>query len=192
MAIAKSSTSSFCPLLLNPILLHLTFLFSHASYFFFLPVSSYSGTLDDFVYGGCSHQKYYPGSPYESNLDSLLTSIVNSAAFSSYSNFTAAGASPMDAIYGMYQCRGDLPELDCAACVSHAVIRTRALCPGTCGAAAQLEGCYVKYDNSTFLGVEDKTVVLKKCGIPELLSSLSSSHFSEKLSMKAMASDGAG
>lgn len=28
----------------------------------------------------------------------------------------------------------------------------------------QLEGCYVKYDNATFLGVEDKTVVLKKCG----------------------------
>ena len=28
----------------------------------------------------------------------------------------------------------------------------------------QLEGCYVKYDNPTFLGVEGKTVILKKCG----------------------------
>ncbi|KAA8530678.1 hypothetical protein F0562_005388 [Nyssa sinensis] len=28
----------------------------------------------------------------------------------------------------------------------------------------ELEGCFVKYDNDTFLGVEDKTVVLKKCG----------------------------
>lgn len=28
----------------------------------------------------------------------------------------------------------------------------------------QLEGCYVRYDNATFLGVEDKTVILKKCG----------------------------
>ena len=28
----------------------------------------------------------------------------------------------------------------------------------------QLEGCFVKYDNATFLGVEDKTVVVKKCG----------------------------
>lgn len=28
----------------------------------------------------------------------------------------------------------------------------------------QLDGCLVKYDNSTFLGVEDKTVVLKRCG----------------------------
>ena len=28
----------------------------------------------------------------------------------------------------------------------------------------QLDGCLVKYDNTTFLGVEDKTVVVKKCG----------------------------
>lgn len=28
----------------------------------------------------------------------------------------------------------------------------------------QLEGCFVKYDNATFIGVEDKTVVMKKCG----------------------------
>ena len=28
----------------------------------------------------------------------------------------------------------------------------------------QLDGCFVKYDNITFLGVEDKTVVSKKCG----------------------------
>lgn len=27
----------------------------------------------------------------------------------------------------------------------------------------QLEGCFVKYDNATFIGVEDKTVVMKKC-----------------------------
>lgn len=31
----------------------------------------------------------------------------------------------------------------------------------------QLEGCYVKYDNIKFLGMEDKTIVLKKCG-PEV------------------------
>lgn len=28
----------------------------------------------------------------------------------------------------------------------------------------QLEGCFIKYDNATFLGVEDKTVVVSKCG----------------------------
>lgn len=28
----------------------------------------------------------------------------------------------------------------------------------------QLDGCFVKYDNSKFIGVEDKSFVLKKCG----------------------------
>ena len=28
----------------------------------------------------------------------------------------------------------------------------------------QLDGCFVKYDNISFLGVEDKTIVVKKCG----------------------------
>ena len=28
----------------------------------------------------------------------------------------------------------------------------------------QLEGCFVKYDNSNFIGVEDKTEIVKKCG----------------------------
>lgn len=28
----------------------------------------------------------------------------------------------------------------------------------------QLQECFIKYDNETFLGVEDKTLVTKKCG----------------------------
>ncbi|XP_031389954.1 plasmodesmata-located protein 7-like [Punica granatum] len=156
MAIRKSCGSSPLP---NPLLLTL---FSHT--FLFFPVWSYSGNLDAFVYGGCSHQKHTPGSPYQSNLNSLLTSLVNSATFSAYNNFTVAGASPPDVVYGLYQCRGDLSMPDCATCVARAVTQMGTLCSGTCGGAIQLEGCYVKYDNATFLGVEDKTVVLKKCG----------------------------
>lgn len=53
---------------------------------------------------------------------------------------------------------------DCATCVARAVSQLGSLCSQTCGGALQLQGCFVKYDNDTFLGVEDKTVVLKKCG----------------------------
>lgn len=38
------------------------------------------------------------------------------------------------------------------------------LCLNSVGGALQLDGCFIKYDNATFLGVEDKTVVVKKCG----------------------------
>ncbi|XP_057970273.1 plasmodesmata-located protein 7 [Malania oleifera] len=130
-----------------------------------LPLLSHSD-VDSFIYGGCSQIKYTPNSPYESNLNSLLASLVNSATYSSYNNFTITGLSPNDVVYGLYQCRGDLSMPDCASCVARSVSQLATLCSQTCGGAVQLQGCLVKYDNSTFLGVDDKTVVLKKCGPP--------------------------
>ncbi|KAL5570908.1 hypothetical protein UlMin_020505 [Ulmus minor] len=138
----------------------LSFLLSLSS----LPIHSLSSSTDSFVFGGCTQQKYTPNSPYESNINSLLTSLVNSATYSSYNNYTITGSSPQDVVYGLFQCRGDLSMPDCATCIARAVSQVGGLCPQTCGGALQLQGCYIKYDNATFLGVEDKTVVLKKCG----------------------------
>lgn len=118
---------------------------------------------DTVIYGGCSKIKYTPGSPYESNLNSLLTSLVNSATSSSYNKNTITGSSPQDIVYGLFQCRGDLTLPDCATCVANSVSQLGTLCPQTCGGAAQLDGCFVKYDNTSFIGVEDKSVVMKKC-----------------------------
>ncbi|XP_059623214.1 plasmodesmata-located protein 7-like isoform X2 [Cornus florida] len=137
----------------------LTFLLSLSS--FLIPSHS---SIDSFVYGGCSQIKYIPNSPYESNLNSLLTSLVNSATYSSYNNFTITGSTPQDSVYGLYQCRGDLAMPDCAACLARSVSQLGALCSQSCGGAVQLQGCFAKYDNTTFMGVEDKAVVLKKCG----------------------------
>ncbi|XP_061374673.1 plasmodesmata-located protein 7-like [Gastrolobium bilobum] len=138
------------------------FLLSLSAFFPSLSVSS--STTDNFLYSGCTQQRYVPNSPYESNLDSLLNSLVNSATYSTYNNFTVLGTTQQDVVYGLYQCRGDLSMPDCATCVARAITRARDLCPEACGGAVQLDGCYVKYDNATFLGAEDKTVVLKKCG----------------------------
>jgi len=48
--------------------------------------------------------------------------------------------------------------------VVQAVSQLGALCGESEGGGLQLEGCFVKYDNTAFLGVEDKTMVYKKCG----------------------------
>ncbi|KAM2329922.1 hypothetical protein ACFX1X_020820 [Malus domestica] len=143
-----------------------------SSVFVFLLTISFLTTLSSsattsFVFGGCSQQKYLPGSPYESKVNSLLTSLVNSAMFSTYNNFTFPGSSSagsQDTLYGLFQCRGDLSNIDCSQCVARSVSQLGTLCLDSCGGALQLEGCFVKYDNATFLGVEDKTVVVKKCG----------------------------
>ncbi|PIA36187.1 hypothetical protein AQUCO_03400240v1 [Aquilegia coerulea] len=126
-------------------------------------IPSHSST-NSFIFGGCSEQKYTPGSSFESNLNSLLTSLVNSATYSSYNKFTILGSTSQDVVYGLYQCRGDLSMPDCAMCVAHSISQIGTLCPDSTGGTLQLQGCFVKYDNTTFLGVEDKSVLLKKCG----------------------------
>ncbi|KAL3838709.1 hypothetical protein ACJIZ3_023300 [Penstemon smallii] len=140
----------------------LLFLTLQLSFFFSIKVAHSS--LENFVYGGCSQIKYAPDSPYESNLNSLLSSLVNSATYSAYNKYTVMGSSPNDVVYGVYQCRADLSMPDCATCVARAVTQLGPLCSQTCGGAVQLEGCFVKYDNASFIGVEDKSVVMKKCG----------------------------
>ncbi|TYH04917.1 hypothetical protein ES288_A08G044100v1 [Gossypium darwinii] len=133
--------------------------------FMFLSIQTVvSSSTDSFVFGGCSQQKYTPNSPFESNLNSLFTSLVNSATYSTYNTYTIIGSSPQDVVYGLYQCRGDLSMPDCATCVARAITKAGSYCPSACGGAVQLQGCYVKYDNATFLGVQDKNMVFKKCG----------------------------
>ncbi|KAG5236769.1 secretory family protein [Salix suchowensis] len=123
-----------------------------------------TSSTDSFVFGGCSQLKFTPGSPYESNVNLLLTSLVNSATLTTYSNFTVKSPTSQDTLYGLFQCRGDLSNGDCGRCVARAVSQLGTLCLDSSGGALQLEGCFVKYDNATFLGVEDKTEVLHKCG----------------------------
>ncbi|XP_073146032.1 plasmodesmata-located protein 6-like [Henckelia pumila] len=123
---------------------------------------------ESFVYLGCSQLKYNPNSPYQSNVNSILASLVNSASFANYNSFkNAFPASVPDqaVLYGLFQCRGDLTNPgDCHDCVADAVSRLGALCVGASGGALQFDGCYVRYDNVSFLGAEDKTVVYRKCG----------------------------
>ncbi|XP_062110180.1 plasmodesmata-located protein 6 [Humulus lupulus] len=121
-------------------------------------------STETFVFGGCSQLKYSPGSPYESGVNSLLTSFVNSAMFSTFNKYTIPATGGAPNLYGLFQCRGDLGNDACSRCVARAVSQLGTLCTDSCGGALQLEGCLVKYDNTSFLGVEDKTVVVKKCG----------------------------
>jgi len=128
-----------------------------------IPTPSISDT-NSFIFGGCSRFKYSPGSIYENSVNSILTSLVNSAAFSNYNNFTVSGSAESETVYGLFQCRGDINNDQCSRCVARAVSQLGTLCFATYGGALQLEGCFVKYDNLTFFGVQDKTEVVKKCG----------------------------
>ncbi|CAL9748462.1 unnamed protein product [Musa acuminata subsp. burmannicoides] len=128
--------------------------------------TSASDDYTDFVYAGCSQPKYTLGSPYQLNVDSVLTSLANAAAFSSYANFTSSAAGGSFPAYGLFQCRGDLPFSDCDSCVRSGLSRLSAFCPSAAGAAVQLRGCFLRYGNDSFLGKPDTSVLYKKCGPP--------------------------
>ncbi|KAL6003466.1 hypothetical protein ACLOJK_023696 [Asimina triloba] len=133
--------------------------------FFSLLSPCYSSTFP-FIYGSCTPIKYDPTSSYEANLNSLFTTFLNSATSSNYNKYAISLPNPSPTLFGLYQCRGDVSIADCAACVRSAVSQLGIFCLDACGGTIQLDGCYIRYDNASFLGAEDKTLVLKKCGPP--------------------------
>ncbi|WOL06601.1 cysteine-rich repeat secretory protein 12 [Canna indica] len=143
------------------ILLHLIVFSSIAS-----RAASASDDLTGFVYAGCSQPKYTPGSPYQLNVDSLLSSIANDATYSSYANLTSAAAASSTPVDGLFQCRGDLPTTDCSSCVRSALSQLSSFCPFAAGAAVQLRGCFIRYGNDSFIGKPDTSLLFKKCGDP--------------------------
>nr|GEY47351.1 cysteine-rich repeat secretory protein 12-like [Tanacetum cinerariifolium] len=115
-----------------------------------------------FIYGGCSQVRYTPGTPYDLNVNSLFTSLANAAAISNYNNFKVTTQNNL--VYGLFQCEGDLSNSLCKDCVASSLSQLKTICPQATGGVIQLEGCFVKYENTSFFGVLDKTEVSKRCG----------------------------
>ncbi|OAY71079.1 Cysteine-rich repeat secretory protein 12 [Ananas comosus] len=141
--------------------------------FLLLPLSSTAAAAADswdssLVYAGCSAATFPAESAAQLDLDSLLSSLANSAALSPYSSFTSSSVS------GLYQCGGDLPLPSCAACVRAAIQRLSSLCPSAAAAAAQLRPCLLRYSNdSSFLGRPDTSLAFRRCGPPSPSSAAS-------------------
>ncbi|EOA33429.1 hypothetical protein CARUB_v10020594mg [Capsella rubella] len=127
---------------------------------------SASNPTDGYIYAVCSPAKFSPGSGYEANLNSLLSSFVSSTVQIRYVNFTVPNKKPEPGVtvYGLYQCRGDLDPTSCSTCVSRANAQVGTLCSNSYSGFLQMDSCLVRYDNTSFFGVQDKTLRLNKCG----------------------------
>ncbi|KAA8515916.1 hypothetical protein F0562_019095 [Nyssa sinensis] len=114
----------------------------------------------------CSQEKFQPNSPFETNLNTFLSSVSTSSSQASYNSFAIlndSSASPEAPIYGLYQCRGDLKTCDCSRCVESAVSQIGLVCPYTYGASLQLDDCMVRYEHVDFRGKLDTSLRYKKC-----------------------------
>ncbi|EAZ23975.1 hypothetical protein OsJ_07702 [Oryza sativa Japonica Group] len=133
------------------------------------PPAAVDAATATFIYAGCSPSKYEPNTAFQSNLNSLLSSIASTASSgAAYNSFTAGGCAGPDpaagtAAYGLYQCRGDLSPGDCVACVRQTVARLGAVCANAYAASLQVDGCYVRYDAADFIGRADTTTAYRKC-----------------------------
>ncbi|RLM78309.1 cysteine-rich repeat secretory protein 15-like [Panicum miliaceum] len=133
-----------------------------------------------FVYAGCSPSRYAPNTAFESNLNSLLASMVSAASSgATYSSFTsgagreeavaaaaggAGAASSSASAYGLYQCRGGLrPASARRACATR--WRGGAVCANARAASLQSDGCLVRYGARGLVGraAADTPVAYRRC-----------------------------
>ncbi|KAF8074351.1 hypothetical protein N665_1109s0007 [Sinapis alba] len=129
-----------------------------------------SAPIDTFIFAKCSPEKFSPGSAYETNLNSLLSSLASSTVASRYNNLTVpsgTGEKPEPAVvYGLFQCSADLGATSCSSCVSRAIALVGNTCPNSYSVFLQMQSCLVRFEKNSFFGVQDKTEMLKKCGEP--------------------------
>ncbi|CAM0958400.1 unnamed protein product [Alopecurus aequalis] len=87
------------------------------------------------------------------NIDAVLAALVPRASAAYYATATA-GRSP-STIYGLAQCRGDIPRQDCALCIAAAAKEVASSCRGSADARVFYDYCLLRYSDSNFLGLPD-------------------------------------
>ncbi|XP_020582990.1 uncharacterized protein LOC110026410 [Phalaenopsis equestris] len=87
----------------------------------------------------------------EMNINRVLSNIVQKIRHSpNYYAFHIA-RSDSNAIYGHAQCRGDIKQKNCSACVSKATRRIKKDCPFFSRAEIWYDLCFLRYDSTNFL-----------------------------------------
>ncbi|EYU43748.1 hypothetical protein MIMGU_mgv1a010743mg [Erythranthe guttata] len=146
----------------NPIWFLSVFLLISA--IFELPKKSTSAAdYTTLVYKGCSKQSLSdPTGVYSQALSSLFGTLVAQSSKAKFFKTTAGGG--QTTITGLFQCRGDLTNVDCYNCVSRLPVLTDKLCGKQIAARIQLLGCYMMYEVSGFAQISGMEMLYKSCG----------------------------
>ncbi|XLU76299.1 hypothetical protein S245_035352 [Arachis hypogaea] len=91
-------------------------------------------------------------SGFKTNLNSVLSWLSSDAATSKGYNHTAIGTATGDAVYGLYDCRGDVTGTFCQFCVSTAASDIVQHCPNRSSAVIWYNYCILRYSNHDFFG----------------------------------------
>ncbi|KAL0699421.1 hypothetical protein Bca4012_055543 [Brassica carinata] len=108
---------------------------------------------------GCDQvpDNFNTSSSYQSNLETVLSTLRDRSSHGSYANATA-GRSP-NTVYGMFLCRGDTSRASCSKCVHSARLSMSETCNSHKGTFVFHNECMVRYSNFWFFTlVEDEPV----------------------------------
>ncbi|KAI7737656.1 hypothetical protein M8C21_003960, partial [Ambrosia artemisiifolia] len=111
------------------------------------------------VYKGCANQPLPdPNGVYSSSLSAIFGTLIQQSSKSKFYKTTSGSVS------GLFQCRGDLSNVDCYTCVSRLPILMDKLCGKTVAARIQVLGCYMLYEVSGFAQISGMELLYKTCG----------------------------
>lgn len=100
----------------------------------------------------CSGGSYAKGSAFETNLNTLFSSLNSKSPASNFYNDTAGTGS--DRVYGLFLCQGDLSHTDCQACIKNATADIPTKCSQR-QAVIYYDYCHLRYSDRDFFGVMD-------------------------------------
>ncbi|KAF6993080.1 hypothetical protein CFC21_010019 [Triticum aestivum] len=134
-AMASSSSSPLLMLLLVPLLLAMA-----------RPCSGVDAISTYCAKNGTSAQT-------QASIDQVLTALVPRASAAYYATATAGRSS--SAVWGLAQCRGDVPRQDCSLCLAAAAKEVASSCRGSSDGRVFYDYCLLRYSSSNFIGLAD-------------------------------------
>ncbi|CAL5410951.1 unnamed protein product [Camellia sinensis] len=104
---------------------------------------------------------YTPNSTYQTNLNTLFSSLSsNSTSINGFSNSTA-GVNPPNIVYGLFLCRGDVSTAVCQDCVTTATKEVVQRCPNSKVVTIWYDECMLRYSNQTIFSIADELIEVK-------------------------------
>jgi hypothetical protein len=108
------------------------------------------------LYQVCANNTFNPNSIYQSNLNSLLSSISSNATQNLEFYNTTSGQNTSEPVYGLYDCRGDVTIQVCRTCVVAAVKEIKNKCSRQKIAVIWYDECLLRYSNRSFFSTVDE------------------------------------
>ncbi|KAK7405639.1 hypothetical protein VNO78_07196 [Psophocarpus tetragonolobus] len=121
-------------------------------FFFLLSFRAQKAQEPTYLGSNCHNTPQQPlSSAYQTNLNRILRWMSSDASTSKGYNHKTIG-NDGDAVYGLYDCRGDVVGYFCQFCVSFAAKQALQRCPNRVSAMVWYEYCILRYSNENFFG----------------------------------------